>query len=78
MDEYKLLDSSGNTIAMGNRDQVFRFVKHHVPDGRYRIVGPEIKLHVVREKGIVGPDPDGVCLERSDVELKFLDTLESM
>ncbi len=59
MDDYKLLSTDGNTIARRSRDEVFRFVKHHVPDGRYRIVGPEMKLHVVREHGIVGPDPDG-------------------
>ena len=75
MGEYKFLNHSGNTIAMGSRDQVFRFVKHHVPNGRYRIVGPEMKLHVVRDKGIVGPDPDGVCLERSGLPKTFLDSL---
>ena len=75
MNDYKLFNNNGTTIAMGSRDQVFRFVKHHVPDGRYRIVGPEIKLHVVREKGIVGPDPDGVCLERSGLPEGFFNSL---
>ena len=62
-DNYKLFDQAGKVIAMGTKDQMFSFLKHHVPDGRYRIVGPDIKLHCLRKHGIVEPDPDGVCLE---------------
>lgn len=62
-DNYKLLDHAGNVIAMGMKSLIFSFVKHHVPDGRYRIVGDDIKLHCLRQNGMVEPDPDGVCLE---------------
>jgi|LSQX01.2.fsa_nt_gb hypothetical protein len=75
MDEYRLLSASGETIAIGTRDRIFRFVKHHVADGRYRIVGSEVKLHVVREQGIVGPDPDGVCLKRAGLSDDALGSL---
>ena len=61
--EYSLLDHQGKTIAMGTRDQMFSYVKHHVSDGRYRIVGPDLRLHCLRENGVVEPDQDGVCLE---------------
>jgi hypothetical protein len=61
--EYQLLDQTGTTIAMGSQSQMFSFLKHHVPDGRYRIVGPDMKLHCLRTNGVVEPDPDGVCLK---------------
>jgi len=75
VDDYRLLNASGETIAIGTRDQVFRFVKHHVADGRYRIVGSEVKLHVVREQGILSPDLDGVCLKRADLPATFFESL---
>jgi hypothetical protein len=74
-DEYELLDHSGNTIAMGTKDQIFSIVKHHVPDGRYRIVGKNLKVHCVRKDGIVEPDPDGVCLEAKRIRVSLADIL---
>ena len=63
LDNYKLLDHTGKVIAMGTQDQMFSFLKHHVSDGRYRIVGHDLKLHCLRKDGFIAPDPDGVCLE---------------
>src|SRR5271167_1687246 len=60
--DFRLLDLKGKTIAMGTKEQMFSYLKHHVPDGSYRIVGSDIKLHCLRKNGIVEPDPDGVCL----------------
>ena len=62
--DYKLLNASGKTIATGTRRQMFSMIKHDVPDGRYRIVGPKYKLHCLRRNGIVEEDPDGVCVSR--------------
>jgi hypothetical protein len=67
---YKLLNAHGKTIAMGTREQMFSMIKHHVPDGRYRIVGPEYKLHCLRKNGIVEGDPDGVCLTSNPDEME--------
>jgi len=67
--EYQLLDSTtGRTIAMGTKEQMFSFVKHHVPDGRYRLVGPDLKIHCVRQDGVVSPDPDGVVVEGKEIQ----------
>ena len=63
LDGYKLLDTSGKALAAGTQDQMFRTVKHHVADGRYRIAGPEMILDVVRKDGVVGPDPHGVQVQ---------------
>ncbi|WP_218922441.1 hypothetical protein [Fuerstiella marisgermanici] len=63
LDGYKLLDTSGKALAAGTQDQMFRTVKHHVEDGRYRIAGPEMILDVVRKDGVVGPDPHGVQVQ---------------
>jgi hypothetical protein len=75
-DNYKLLDHAGKTIAMGTRDQMFSYVKYHVPDGRYRIVGSDIKLHCLRKDGIVEPDPDGVQLEAKTKVISIADLLD--
>jgi len=61
-EDWKLI-KDGKPIAMGTQRQMCSMVKHHVPDGRYRLVGPTAKVHMIRENGNVGPDPDGVCLE---------------
>ena len=63
-DEYQLVNDQDQTVAMGTRDLMFRFLKHHVPDGRYRIVGPKLRLHCVRKDGVVDQDPDGVWLQK--------------
>jgi len=73
---YKLLDHDGTVIAMGTQSEMFSFVKHHVPDGCYRIVGPDIKLHCLRKEGIVEPDPDGVCLEATTKTMSVAELLE--
>ena len=75
-DNYKLLDNAGKVIAMGTQNRMFSFLKHHVPDGRYRIVGPDIKLHCLRKDGIVEPDPDGVCLEAKSKVIRIGDLLD--
>ena len=71
-EDYRLLDQTGSLIAMGTKDQMFSYVKHHVPDGRYRIVGIDLKLHCLRKDGIVEPDPDGVALEAKVVNISDL------
>jgi hypothetical protein len=73
--DYELLDQSGNTIAMGTKDQIFSIVKHHVPDGRYCIVGTDLKVHCIRKDGIVQPDPDGVCLQAKRIRVSLADIL---
>jgi hypothetical protein len=57
---HKLLDVNGKTIGMGSFNQMGRMLKHHVPDGRYRIIGPRYRLHCIRRNGVIEPDPDGV------------------
>lgn len=69
MNEYSLLDHTGKTLAMGTQDQMFGHLKHHVSDGRYRVLGPDLRLHCLRIEGVVMPDPDGVCLERANCDL---------
>ena len=68
LEGYRLLDESGKTVAAGTQDQMFRIVKHHVEDGRYRIAGPEMILDVIRESGVVGPDPDGFQVQAASSE----------
>ncbi len=68
LDGYKVIDESGTAIAAGTQDQMFRTVKHHVEDGRYRIAGPEMILDVIRESGVVGPDPDGFQVQAASSE----------
>ena len=75
-DNHKLLDHAGNVIAMGTKSQMFSFVKNHVPDGRYRIVGSDIKLHCLRKDGSVEPDPDGVCLQAEEKVIGIADFLD--
>lgn len=53
--ECKLMDEGGKTIAMGNRDQMTRYLKHHVEDGMYAIAGPGIDMAFYRINGIVYP-----------------------
>ena len=55
MDECCLTNDKGETIAMGSRDQMLRYAKHHVPDGMYQIVGPAIDMQLYRDDGIVYP-----------------------
>jgi len=55
MSEYKLIDSNGKTIAMGERDLMERFLKHHVADGDYAIEGTGVDMTYYRIDGIVYP-----------------------
>lgn len=64
-DNYKVLSHAGKLIAMGTLGQMFSYVKYHVPDGRYRIVGPDLKLHCLRNGGFIQSDPDAVSLQSS-------------
>jgi hypothetical protein len=43
------------TIAMGSRDQMVRYLKHHCPDGMYAIEGSGIDMTYYRIEGIVYP-----------------------
>jgi hypothetical protein len=55
MQECKLTNERGKAIAMGSRDQMFQYLKHHVGDGIYAIVGPNIDMVYYRDAGIVYP-----------------------
>jgi hypothetical protein len=74
MNECKLLDEKGKTIAMGSRDLMLRYVKNHVPDGMYAIKGPAIYMTYYRIESIVYPcggDQDGIHIPpRSREECK--------
>lgn len=61
MDEYRLCNSKGQTLAMGSLDQMMRAVKHHEEDGIYTIEGPDTDLIVERANGVVYPT--GGCLK---------------
>jgi hypothetical protein len=77
-DEYVLYDKSRKIVAMGTESQMFSYVKHHVPDGRYRIEGPTLVLDCDRKDGIVGPCPDGVCLEKEEVQMTAEELLDKL
>jgi hypothetical protein len=64
-EEWKLLNNSGKPIAMGTQPQMFAFVKHHVPDGRYRLVGPTMKVHMIRKKATLVPILMACALNRA-------------
>ena len=53
--ECKLMNEQGATVAMGSRDQMTRFLKHHVEDGMFAIEGPGINMTYYRIEGVVYP-----------------------
>ena len=53
--ECKLADERNVTVAVGSRDQMSRYMKHHVDDGMYSIKGPGIDMTYYRIDGIVYP-----------------------
>jgi hypothetical protein len=55
LNECKLMNEYGKTIAMGSQDQMVRYLKHHVEDGMYAIEGPGIDMTYYRANGIVYP-----------------------
>jgi hypothetical protein len=55
MTNCKLTNEQDKTIAMGSRDQMLRYLKHHVDNGIYGIVGPDIDMVYYRDAGIVYP-----------------------
>ena len=61
-DDYKLIDDTGKIVFRGTQGQVFAAVKHHVPDGRYQISGPDLTIDCERKNGVVGPVDDGVAV----------------
>lgn len=55
MNECKLMNEKGKTIAMGSRDLMLRYLKHNAPDGMYAIEGPAINMTYYRIDGTVYP-----------------------
>jgi hypothetical protein len=53
--ECSLMDERDMTVAMGSRDQMARYMKHHLDDGMYSIKGPGIDMTYYRIDGIVYP-----------------------
>lgn len=53
--ECRLMDERDETVAMGSRDQMVRYLKHHSGDGRYSIKGPGIDMTYYRIDGVVYP-----------------------
>lgn len=53
--ECKLINEQGATVAMGSRDQMTRFLKHHVEDGMFAIEGPGINMTYYRIDGVAFP-----------------------
>ncbi len=54
-EECRLSDENDRIIAMGSRDLMQRYLKHHVPDGLYSIKGPRLALYLRRVDGFVMP-----------------------
>jgi hypothetical protein len=47
--------------AEGTFDQVGAYLKHHVADGEYTIVGDTLWFECRRQNGVVEPTADGIC-----------------
>jgi hypothetical protein len=62
--EVELRDSNAKLIAIADRDMVFRFLKHHCPDGDYTVVGPGIDIVCQRLNGVVYPSAGVIDGER--------------
>ena len=78
MKDCKLMSEQGKTIAMGSRDMIFRYIKHHVADGMYAIEGPDIDMSYYRIEGVIFPcggTQDGVKMpprSREECQSVFL------
>jgi hypothetical protein len=69
--ECRLMDERDVTVAVGSRDQMARYMKHHVDDGMYSIKGPGIDMTYYRIDGIVYPSggsQDGLVVPHSTRE----------
>lgn len=53
--EYRLLDATGQNVAVGTRDQMMSFLKHHSQDGEYALVGPGIDARFYRVGSVIYP-----------------------
>jgi hypothetical protein len=53
--ECALMNEQGVVVAMGSRDQITRFLKHHVEDGMYAVEEPGIDMTYYRIAGAVFP-----------------------
>ena len=63
---FELQDARFKTLAFGDRHHIFHVVKNEARDGRYRIVGPDVRMYYIRIQDRVFPDPDRTPLERRD------------
>jgi hypothetical protein len=55
MNEVRLVDATGLAVAVGTRDQIMSFLKHHSQDGEYAIAGPGIDARLYRVGGVIYP-----------------------
>ena len=53
--ECVLFDDRGSSVAVGSRDQVTRFLRHHVEDGMYAVEGADINMTYYPIGGVVYP-----------------------
>lgn len=53
--ECQARDASGRTVGQAPRELLLRYLKHHLPDGDYRVDGPGIDVRFYRIKGVLYP-----------------------
>ena len=53
--DVMLTTEGGDVVAVGTRDQMYSFVKHHVEDGDYIIIEGNEAMKLSRSGGIVWP-----------------------
>ena len=70
-EDYFLRDGKATIITIASKDLVFRYLKHHCPDGDYSIEGPDVNCTLYRKDGIVYPSSgtiDGVQFQPHNLE----------
>jgi hypothetical protein len=51
--KWKLTDRKRRPIAAGTVVQMYEYLKNHVPDGEYKLVGSDVTIAVRRYRGQV-------------------------
>lgn len=51
--DLKMTDSNGKRVVIAPREYVFRYLRHHVPDGDYAVEGPGVDATFYRIKGMI-------------------------
>jgi hypothetical protein len=62
-EECVVTDASGKPVCAGPERLVLGMLKHHLPDGDYRLIGPNLTIDCRRKDGLVGPVPNGLAVE---------------